>query len=623
MRILQLHCDEVEFEPKQKEIEEAEEWKEGKVKLKDVVVCFIAVEEGDNEHVVKAAAKELEDSLKELGSRRILLYPYSHLSDRLANPSLAFELLKKLETFLRSKEELEIHRAPFGWTKGFAIRVKAHPLAEQFKHITPKKAEEISRALREEERIKSSWYVLTPDGELHEIRLEGEKIVGFDFSGHEKLEKFARYEIKKIRAVEVEPPHVKLMRKLELCDYEPGSDPGNMRWYPKGRIVKSLLERWITERAIGYGAMEVETPIMYDYDHPALKDYLNRFPARQYVVQSAKRKLFLRFSACFGQFLMKSHMTISYRDLPLRMYELTRYSFRLEKRGELVGLRRLRAFTMPDMHTLCRDLEEAKAEFKRQFEFCMRCLAELGLKSGDYETAIRFTKEFWEQNKEFVIELCRLVGKPVLIEMWEKRYAYFDPKFEFNFIDALNKASALSTVQIDHENAKRYGITYVDENGERRYPLILHCSPSGALERCIYAMLEREYMRDPERATLPLWLSPIQVRICPITDEFLEFAVGIARELERAGLRVDVDDRNLSVERKIRDAEVEWVPVIVVVGRRERETKKLAVRFRRTKEIKELSLEELKSLLLKEVEGFPTMPLSLPNFLSKRPRFVG
>ena len=622
MRALLLHCKSFEYEAIEKETENAEEVKEKSKKYENVLVAFVAVEEGDNKDVAIQLAREIVEDLKEVRASALLIYPYSHLSEKLASSAIALDLLKEMERFAR-EQKVVAFRAPFGWTKKFKLELFGHALAERFKHLTSKELELVSKALKAEERIRSNWYILTPRGELHPIELKGDKIVGFDFTNYENLEKFARYEMKKVRAVEQEPPHVKLMRKLEIADYEPGSDPGNMRWYPKGRLIKNLLERWITEKAIAYGAMEVETPVMYDYEHPALKDYLHRFPARQYTVQSAKRKLFLRFSACFGQFLMKSHMTISYKHLPLRMYELTRYSFRLEKRGELVGLRRLRAFTMPDMHTLCKDLEQAKSEFARQFEFCMQCLADLGFSNEDYETAIRFTKSFWEKNKDFIIDLVKRFGRPVLIEMWERRYAYFDPKFEFNFIDALNKASALSTVQIDHENAKRYGITYVDEDGKEKYPLILHCSPSGALERCIYAILEREYMRNPERATFPLWLAPTQVRICPVSEEYVDFAVELANELKKNRIRVDVDDRNETVEKKIRESELEWTPLTVVVGKKEKESGKLPVRIRREGRIVEMSLEELISYVKERTKGFPFLELSLPMLLSKRPKFVG
>ncbi len=321
------------------------------------------------------------------------------------------------------------------------------------------------------------------------------------------------YELSKARAVDRVPPHVELMRRLEIADYEPGSDPGNMRFYPKGRMIKSLLENYVLFEAAKKGAMEVETPIMYDMEHPTLKKYLDRFPARQYTVIADKKNLFLRFAACFGQFLMSHDMTISYKNLPLKMIELTRYSFRKEQRGELVGLRRLRAFTMPDMHTLCSDMNGAVSEFRDQYEMCINTLDTMGINLKDYEVAIRFTRDFYEKNTDFIRGLMKRADKPVVVEMWDQRIFYFVLKFEFNFIDSLNKASALATVQIDVENAERYDITYVDQDGTKKYPTILHCSPSGAIERCIYALLEKQFMESEKGKVpmLPVWLSPTQV----------------------------------------------------------------------------------------------------------------
>ena len=138
------------------------------------------------------------------------------------------------------------------------------------------------------------------------------------------------------------------MKKLAIADYEAASDKGNMRFYPNGRLIKSLLEKYVTDEVVKYGGSEVETPIMYDSKHPSMASYFNRFPARQYNIDTEGKSMFLRFAACFGQFLM-ADLQISYKNLPYRLYELTRYSFRREQSGELVGLRRLRAFTI-DCH---------------------------------------------------------------------------------------------------------------------------------------------------------------------------------------------------------------------------------------------------------------------------------
>jgi len=621
MRILQLHSTFIEYKPIKREVRLAEETGEEKHRLEELAVLFTSVEKGDNEAVANKAVKEIKSSLEKMKVNRILIYPYAHLSNNLAKPANALDVIKALEKKAR-EAGIETYRTPFGWCKKFSISIKGHPLAEQFRLILPKDVEEaepVSEALKAEEELKSSWFIIWPDGRMVSVE-------EFNFAEHPMLEKFARYEIEKARAVQEVPPHVTLMKKLGLVDYEPGSDSGNFRWYPKGRLVKSLLEDFVTQKVIEYGAMEVETPIMYDFEHPSLADYLNRFPARQYLLKSGERDFFLRFSACFGQFLMLHDTQISYRQLPLKIYELAKYSFRREKSGELSGLRRLRTFTMPDCHALCGDLDQAKKEFITRFMLCKEILEDgLELRSEDYELAIRFTKDFYEQNKNFITSLAKMNEKPTLIEIWEDRFFYFITKWEFNFIDNMNKAAALSTDQIDTENAERYEITYVDEKGERKHPLILHCSPSGAIERCVYAMLEKAFREQQKGGIpiLPLWLAPTQVRVIPVADNFLERAQKIADEIEQHQIRVDLDDRPLTMQKKVRDAEMEWINYIIVIGQREVDSGILPVRDRKNGKIRKMKLEEFVGETKAKVKDKPFKPLTLPKFVSQRPRFFG
>jgi threonyl-tRNA synthetase len=370
--------------------------------------------------------------------------------------------------------------------------------------------------------------------------------------------------------------------------------------------------------------MEVETPIMYDFNHPSLANYLERFPARQYVVKSEDRNLFLRFAACFGQFLMTHDAQISYKQLPFRIYELTRYSFRREKSGELVGLRRLRAFTMPDCHAMCADLDQAKKEFLVRFELCLDTMNDgLEFSNEDYELAVRFTKEFYEKNNSFIVSLVKRLNKPALIELLPQRSFYWVLKWEFNFVDNLDKASAMSTDQIDIENAERYDISYVDEKGEKKRPLILHCSPSGSIERCVYAILEKAYREQQQGKVpiLPLWLAPTQVRLVPVSDKFAPQAEKIADEFDKNCIRADVDDRPLTLQKKVREAETEWVNYVLVIGQREIDSSVLPVRDRKTREIREMQLQQLINEIKKKTEDKPFQPSTLPRNLSKRPQF--
>ncbi len=618
MRILQLHSSFIEYEPIEKEIASAEEIEKKRVRLEDVVVAFVAVESDDDESVAKTAINEIKKSLSNVKCNRLLIYPYAHLSSNLASPGTALSVIKSMESL--AKNGIEVHRAPFGWTKAFNISVKGHPLAEHSSSISKqevKDKEKVSEALKAEEKLVSHWYIIDPTGSLTPVE-------NYNFKGKELLEILAKYETVKKRSVDEQPPHVRLMKKLAIADYEPASDSGNMRFYPKGRLIKSLIEQYVTKKVMEYGGIEVETPIMYDSKHPSMESYFNRFPARQYSISSEGRDLFLRFAACFGQFLMAKDFQISYKHLPFKLYELTRYSFRREKSGELVGLRRLRAFTMPDCHAMCRDIEQAKQEALKRFELSMDVIKGVGLTVDDIEMAIRFTDDFYNSNKEFVNRLIGMLGKPALVEKWNERFFYFIMKWEFNFVDNLNKASALSTDQIDVENGARYNIFFVDEDGTKKNPIILHNSPSGAVERVIYALLEKAASVQKAGGTpiLPLWLSPTQIRVLPVSQEYLQFCEKIVGQLESNKIRVDLDDREETLGKRIREAETEWVPYILVIGEKEVNAEKISVRDRVEGKVREVSIQELVQEISEKVKDKPFMQLNMPKYLSKRTQIM-
>jgi threonyl-tRNA synthetase len=625
MKLLLIHSDYIEYEVKNKAIKTPEEIKKKTDRFDEALTVFTAIEKTDSEssdQAIKNAIIEISKTADQLKVKNIMLYPYAHLSSDLASPKQAQNMLVELEYELKQKD-FNVKRSPFGWYKAFKISCKGHPLSELSKTITPGKKDDESESLKKERKLSSYWHILTEDGTLHTID-------EFDFKNHDNLRKFSVYEKEKSRAVKQEPAHVKLMKKLEIADYEPASDAGNMRYYPKGRFIKKSLEQYVTRRVVDYGGLEVETPIMYDMQHPTLSKYLQRFPARQYQIESDKRNFFLRFAACFGQFLMAHDATISYKDLPLKLYEMTRYSFRREQSGELTGLRRLRAFTMPDVHAMVSDMDMAMDEFKVRFNLSLSVLQNIGLDTSDVEMALRTTKDFFNENKEFIVDLVKKVGKPILIELWDERIFYFILKFEFNFVDKSDKASALSTDQIDIENGERYDIQYTDADGEQKHPLILHCSPSGAIERVIYALLEKEAIRmsKGEKAMLPLWLSPTQIRFIPLGDEFIADCEAYIEELQNHSslelIRADIDDRDESVGRRIRDAEKEWTPIIIVVGEKEKTAGRFKPRFRSAQlgdNDKIYSLEEIAGIIDQYGKGFPTEPLPLPKLLSKRPRF--
>ncbi|MER5175854.1 MAG: threonine--tRNA ligase [Candidatus Nitrosocosmicus sp.] len=652
MRILQLHVDYVEYYPINKEIKEAEsDIIKQKKRIDETVVILISIEKNDNDElIIRDFIQEVKIYIDKIKCDSILLYPYSHLSSNLESPKYALNLLIKIEQELKENlKDVKINRAPFGWTKELNLKIKGHPLAENSKTFIKKEggggeeekvpgeeginsnpidrdenntsssSSSTSTALTAENSLKSYWYILDIQGNL---------VPYTDYSfkkDEENLNLLFNYELSKKRTVDEQPPHVKLMRKLGIADYEPASDSGNMRFYPKGRLAKSLLEQFISKKVSQYGGLEVETPIMYDSHHPSMESYFNRFPARQYNLKSDQKELFLRFAACFGQFLMAKDFQISYKNLPLKLYELTRYSFRREKTGELVGLRRLRAFSMPDCHAFCKDMEQSKTEFMKRLDLSISVVEEIGLSlSNDLEMAIRFTEEFYLNNKDFIKQISHKINKPILVEMWKERFFYFVLKWEFNYVDNLGKASALSTDQIDIENGLRYGITFIDENGDKQNPIILHNSPSGAIERVIFALLEKsaKLMKLGKTPFLPLWLMNTQIRVIPVNENFIPKCIEINNYFKENNIRVDIDDRDESLSKRIREAEMEWIHYIAIVGEKETSNNIISIRDRISKTNYGSTIEEMKEKIHIQVKDKPFLPINLPELLSLRPKIM-
>ena len=606
MRILLIHSDYLNYNVKNKtpvaeEIDEA--LHEGS--FDDSLVVFTSVEKDDEnnpEGIVKNLVKEVIKTNKEVNAENIVLYPYAHLSSSLGSPKVAVQILKDAEQALK-EENLTVQRVPFGWYKAFEISCKGHPLSELSRTIT---AEEEEAKI---ERKPSKWQIL-----------EGDKITqidDFNFTNR-AFKQLVDYELGRGASDEGEPPHVKLMREKEICDYEPASDVGNLRWYPKGRLIRDLLADYVYNLTVDHGAMPVETPIFYDLDNEAIYQHAYKFGERQYRTDT-KKNLMLRFACCFGAFRLMSDSYLTWKNLPAKVYELSTYSFRFEKKGEVVGLKRLRAFTMPDFHSFCADVPASLEEFSAQTDMCMQTGSDLGL---DFEVIFRATEDFFEENEEWMYEVARKFEKPILLEILPERHHYWVCKIDLANIDALGRPIENPTVQIDVESGKRFDINYLGEDGKQHHPTILHCSPTGSIERVLCAMLEKTALEINEKAPmLPLWLSPIQARVLTVGEAHKEFAEEIYAKLNAAKIRVDVDDRDESVGKKIRNASKEWIPYIFVVGDKEVETGKFQVTVRETGEKVDMTVDELISEINEKTIGKPYRRLPLPKDISTRINF--
>lgn len=607
MRILLIHSDYLNYNVKNKTpvAEEIEDAKKQEA-FDESLVVFTAVEKDDENNpqgIVKNLVKEVIKTNDQVKAENIVLYPYAHLSSSLSSPKVAVQVLKDAEETLIG-EGLNVKRVPFGWYKAFEISCKGHPLSELSRTITAEEEDE-----EEVEKKPSSWSIL-----------DGNKLIDIDDFKFEndQLEKLVSYELGTGASDAGEPPHVKLMREKELCDYESASDVGNLKWFPKGRLVRDLLADYVYNLVVDQGAMPIETPIFYDLDNEAINVHAAKFGERQYRTDT-KKNLMLRFACCFGAFRVMADPFITWKNLPAKLYELSTYSFRFEKKGEVVGLKRLRAFTMPDFHSFCADMDSTLEEFSKQTDMCIQTGLDLDV---NYEIIFRATKDFYDENKGWMYSIGKKIGKPVLLEILPERKHYWSCKIDFAAIDYLGRPIENPTVQIDVESGKRFDITYLGEDGKEHYPTILHCSPTGSIERVICSLLEKTAIEIDEKAPmLPTWLSPIEVRIITVGEDHKDFANELYDKINAENIRVDVDDRDESVGKKIRNAATEWIPYIFVVGDNEKESGVFSVTVRETGEKVDMTVDELIKEILDKTKGMPYRGLPLPKDISTRINF--
>ncbi|MFW9864517.1 MAG: threonine--tRNA ligase [Candidatus Thorarchaeota archaeon] len=674
MKILLIHSQDVEVTKNKEATSNPQEFAEDYIKMEGLVlVCYVSVEDQDTydtDLIAKQAAEEIEVAILQItgfpeqirqkneeirifnkkvekgeikGKPRkelelikdrdyyqvdkVLVYPWAHLSKFLSNEVSAMDVCPKIVRFLEEKG-VEARFSPFGWYKSFKINCLGHELAEMYR--------DVKLAIKPEEQIKNSVFkVITPAGKS--IRLEfdkDQKVITPEEIKDEDFKFFLKSELgSRIVDKAVEPVHIKVMKEFELVDFDPNTDAGNFRWYTKGVIMKNLIKNFVEDRIIDYGAILIDTPIMYNVKNKKLTAQTARFPARSYWLESGKDRFILRYASDFLLFDLFSQMNLKPHYFPLKAYEYEQYDFRREQEGELSGLRRLRGFIMPDMHTMCKNLESSIDEFKKQYKLIRDLEKDLGINSY---SIFRATVEFWENNEDWIIDLIKSERSPALIELWEERYYYYVLKFERNVLSAQNRSSTLATNQIDVESSlesmidtdgkerQKYNISFKDTDGQVKYPIILHNSPTGGLERVLWGLIESA-VRNKDKIVpgFKTWLSPIQVRIITVSDDQNEYGEKLLSIINRESFRADFDDREETVGKKIRQSELDWIPYTIIIGKKEQENQTISIRKRMigqpfepkkqtSKQLNNVKLEKLLVFLEDDTRNFPKYKLPIP-----------
>lgn len=559
---------------------------------------------------------------------QVLVYPWAHLSAFLSKDEEAADVFPETARVLEERG-ITAHFSPFGWYKAFKINCLGHEVAEMHR--------DVKLAIQPEEHVANAVFkILTPNREVLDLDYNADGTIQFPKQlkgkANRDLRDFFTAEAAQTRSREVrdEPAHIKLMQKLEMVDFDENTDRGHFRWYTHGVIFKNLLQKFVRDQCMKYGAVLLDTPIMYTVKNKRLTAQTARFPARTYWVISGKDRFLLRFAGDFLQFSLFSSMQLKEKHLPARFYEYEQLDFRREQAGELAGIQRLRAFHMPDMHTLCADLPQSIAEFKRQYEMCKDIMDQFGLRS---HVIFRTTQAFWADNQDWILDRVADEQTYALLELWPERYYYFVLKFERPVLSAQGKSSTLATIQIDVESAldaveyasgpvQKYNITYEADDGSAKHPIILHTSPSGGVERVLWGMLEGN-VRDRTRLVpgFPFWIAPIQVRVVMVTDKEDAYASDILEQVAAREFRVDYDDRNEKIGKKIRRAEKDWVNYVVIVGPKEVEAGTVSLRKRQvgqsvhegtSERLNDVPVADFLAMLEEDLGNFPKHGLPLP-----------
>jgi threonyl-tRNA synthetase len=611
MRLLLLHCDTFEYEVRQEAIKNPEPLGENRSgKFKNVLVAFCTVEKEDESNPVKVQTKACEsiaEVAKSVKAASVLLYPYAHLSSSLASPKLANSLLGDCLQSLRQRG-LSADMSPLGYYKSFRLSCLGHPLSELSRTIRPETAKP------EPPPIATYYKVLDLDGRLYDPS-------EFTFKpGQDEFRVLVEKEALKKPLSGGQPRYLDYCKKFGI-EWEDFSDLGHMRYGPEGVMMFDLISQyaWDVVNSVGLPILQVKGTNMFDLSIQAVKEHADLFGSRLYRLQAENKSLVMRYAACHQQFSAVRNWSLSYRQLPFGTFEVAD-SYRLEQSGELLLLFRLRKLHMPDCHIYCKNLQEA---MDVTLGLHNKIYEEIGKVGRDYVSIYNITESFLNANKDYVMKLVAREAKPVLLNFVPEGIYYWVLNIEYHIIDELERPREIATFQIDIGNAKRFGITYVNERSTKEWPPIIHTAIIGSVERYLFTIFDQCAEAEVRHAkpSLPLWLSPTQVRLVPLRPEFIDFARKLAAQLEQDFVRADIDDRDESVDKRVREAEVNWIPYVVVVGRREVEGKTIAIRRRADGKQFNATVADLIREISELTAGYPTMRLRLPVSLSHRPGY--
>lgn len=398
--------------------------------------------------------------------------------------------------------------------------------------------------------------------------------------------------------------HRKLGKELELFMFSEMVGKGLPMWLPKGTALRLRLQEFLTKIQKQYGYEQVMTPHIGNkqlYVTSGHWDHYGHDSFQPITTPEEGEVYLLKPMNCPHHCMIYKWQPRSYKDLPLRLAEFGTV-YRYEQSGELHGLTRVRSFTQDDAHIFCRP-DQVKDEFIRVMEIIEIIFKALNFENFEAQISLRDpedtekyvgTDENWERAEAAIVEACKEKGLPAVVEYGEA--AFYGPKLDFMVKDALGRRWQLGTIQVDYNLPERFDLTYIGSDNEKHRPVMIHRAPFGSMERFVAVLLEHC------AGDFPLWLTPDQVMILPVSEKYHEYAEKLNEMLKRNEIRTLIDLRSEKIGRKIRDAEMKKVPYMLIVGEKEMNENSVSVRKHGQGDLGSMSAEEFVAMIDKQVK---------------------
>ena len=564
MKILMLHSSKIEVIARKKAIKDADEVeKNNKQEMTECITVFSAAEKGDEDYLKEISsqvATEVKKMSQQVKAENVMLYPYVHLTSTPSSPTVAKNLIediyKKLKNYFK-----KVDKAPFGWYKEFDIHVKGHPLAE------------LSR----------------------EIRFGNEIIplLKTDVSAKKEKKVVKEYIEKKLPDTD----HRKINSRLDLFSFHDDLGAGLPLFHPKLGFVRMKIEDYLRALLLEKGYDWVFTPHMYKVELWKKSGHYEKYKENMFFTQIDDQVYGIKPMNCPGHVYIYATQPRSYRDLPLRFAELGT-CYRNELSGNLSGLFRVRSLTQDDAHVFCRE-DQVVDEIIKLVELLKEIYSVFELKDIKIEFSTKPEKYIgsdavWKKAEATLEKVLKKTKMKFKINKGDG--AFYGPKLDFHAKDKLGRYWQLGTIQLDFNFPERFNLNYVGKDNKKHQVVMLHRTVLGSMERFLGILIEQT------EGAFPLWLAPTQAIIINMNEKLVKYGDQVVSELKKSGIRAKTDFREETVQARVRDAEMEKIPYIIVVGEKELDAKTLAIRKRGTKPKFGVKISDFIKQIQKEVK---------------------